>query len=272
VLGVEGERNSLRTRKPPTAYRHRTYRAYFHAEELHYFPVKIKETDLFIGVRRERFSAALVALTEKTVVEERRRLEAYIAAHPWFLESLEPCPVSPEAPPIASMMAEAAAAAGVGPMAAVAGAFAAVVGRLLTRYSREVIVENGGDLFLKTTRRRTVGIFAGASPLSHRVALQVLPEQTPLGICTSSASVGHSLSMGEADAVVILAPSVALADAVATAAGNLVRGPRGLEKALVFAQNVPGVRGAVVIRGEKLGAWGEVKLVPARPEGEPETS
>jgi len=241
----------------------RIYRALFREEDLTYFQVKFKETDLAIGVRKERFSPDLVWLVEKRVKEERAVLEAYIKQDPVFLKTLKPHRVLEGAPEIASSMARAASAAGVGPMAAVAGAFADLVGRLLTRYSRDVVVENGGDIYLKSTRKRRVGIYAGESPLSNRVALEILPEHTPTGVCTSSGTVGHSVSLGRADAAVILASSATLADAVATAAGNFAQTAEDIEKALAFARTIPGVSGAVLICGENLGAWGKVKLIPA---------
>ncbi len=124
-------------------------------------------------------------------------------------------------------MAAAAQTAGVGPMAAVAGAIAECVGRELLEFSPEVIVENGGDIFLKVSHRRTVGIFAGDSPLTGRIGIQIEARDTPLGVCTSSGTVGHSLSFGRADAVVVLAPAAALADAAATAIGNRVSRKEG---------------------------------------------
>jgi uncharacterized protein len=144
----------------------------------------------------------------------------------------------------------------------VAGALAARVGRQLAPLSPEVIVENGGDIFLAIGQPATVALFAGRSPLSHRVGLHLDPSLSPLGVCTSSASVGHSLSFGRADAACVLAPSAALADAAATALGNRVQGPDTIATALAWAAALPDILGAVVIVGEKLGAWGQVELSP----------
>ncbi|MCA1989441.1 MAG: hypothetical protein LDL07_09915, partial [Desulfarculus sp.] len=83
----------------------------------------------------------------------------------------------------------------------------------------------------------------------------------PLAVCTSSGTVGHSLSLGRADAATILAKDAALADAAATALGNRVRTAADLATALDWAQGVPGVLGALVIKGSQLAAWGEVELV-----------
>ena len=107
-----------------------------------------------------------------------------------------------------------------------------------------------------------MALFAGKSPLSHRVGLKLDPELSPLGVCTSSASVGHSLSLGRADAACILAPSAALADAAATALGNRVQGPDTIAPALAWVAALPAILGAVVIVGDQLGAWGRVELLP----------
>lgn len=240
----------------------RIYRQYHREEDLVHFQVAFEETDLDIGVRKERFSTQLVEWVEETIRTCRRPLEDYIKRDPGFVKALTPYPVLPDAPIIVQAMAEAGQLAGVGPMAAVAGAVAEGVGKLIAKRSRDVIVENGGDIFMRTSRIRKVGIFAGNSPLSNRVALEIRPDQTPLGICTSSGKVGPSLSFGKADAVVILSPSVALADAVATACGNLVQTIDDLERTLQFAAAIRGVTGALVIKDDRLAVWGKVKLLP----------
>ncbi|SPF44551.1 conserved hypothetical protein with ApbE-like doman [Candidatus Desulfosporosinus infrequens] len=243
-------------------YKERTYRQDHRQDDLIHFQLAVGETDLDIGVRKDRFSTELVAWVEETIRDCRRPLEDYIQRDPGFLSALTPYPVLPDAPLLVQIMAEAGCLAGVGPMAAVAGAVSEWVGKLIAKRSRDVIVENGGDIFLRTSRIRRVGIFAGDSPLSNRVAIEIRPDETPLGICTSSGKVGHSLSFGQADAVVILSRSVALADAVATACGNLVQTTDDLEHTLEFASGIKGVRGAVVIKDDRLAVWGSVKLLP----------
>jgi len=149
-------------------------------------------------------------------------------------------------------------------MAAVAGAIAEQVGRgLLAQGVGEVLVENGGDLFLRRTRPVDVAVFAAQSPLSGRVAIRVPPDQMPCGVCCSSGTVGHSLSLGKADAVVVVSRSAALADAAATGIANLVDGaPGSVEKALARAREIGAVDGVVVVLGDRLGAWGRVELAP----------
>lgn len=228
-----------------------------------HFNITYQETDLDIGIQRGKLTADLVSQTYELVKQERGRLEEYLARDPGFLNSLEPYQAQPDAPEMARSMAAAAGRAGVGPMAAVAGSFAELVGRWLTKFSGEVVVENGGDIYMRTGKNRSIGVFAARSPLSNRIALLIKPHQTPLGICTSSGTVGHSLSLGQADAMVVLAPSVMLADAVATAAANLVKTPSDVEKAVNFAIGIAGVTGALAIMGDRLAVQGEVELVPS---------
>lgn len=242
-------------------YKVRTYRRLFRQEDLVYFQIVAGETDLYIGVRRKSFNNKLAFETEKFVVNLRDDLQNYIKRDPKFLTALKPHKLLPDPPAIASDMAKAACYADTGPMAAVAGVFAEYVGKFIAKRSKEVIVENGGDIFLKTSRKRCVGIFAGQSPLSNRIAIEIQPFQSPLAVCTSSGTVGHSYSEGKADAAVILSPFGALADAVATAAANRVKNVDDLQKAINFAMNIPDISGALIIKGNTMAAAGNIKII-----------
>jgi ApbE superfamily uncharacterized protein (UPF0280 family) len=224
------------------------------------FTVAVKETDLWLAVDGSAMVPGLPEKVEHFVWKERRLLERYIEKDPVFLQTLDPYVVSPGAPPIAVDMVRAGNMAGVGPMAAVAGAFAQYVGEWLLKLSSQVIVENGGDIFLRCDHPVKVGIFAGKSAFSQKLAIRIGPQAEPRGICTSSGSVGPSYSQGRADAAVILATSAILADAVATAAANMIHTHEDLHTAVKFAGEIKGVKGALVILGEKLAAWGEIEL------------
>ncbi|GAI02428.1 unnamed protein product [marine sediment metagenome] len=121
-------------------------------------------------------------------------------------------------------------------------------------------MENGGDIFLKCLGKRIIGIYAGKSPLTGKIGLEINGRDTPLGICTSSGTVGHSLSYGKADAVIVLSKSAALADAAATAIGNLVIQPDDIPKGIEFVGGIDGLEGVVIIQGESMGLWGKVKV------------
>ena len=238
------------------SYEPRTYRHTLFSGGLVTFQVRVVETDLLIKAERD-----LAAEAAEAVKAVRREIERYAHRDPVFLTSLEPHEVREDAPPVVREMSDAGRSAGVGPMAAVAGAIAEYVGRVLLPFSEEVIVENGGDIFMKTKRTRTMGIYAGASPLSERVGIEIEPEWTPMGICTSSGTVGHSKSFGQADAAVILSSSTALADAVATAVGNRVGSAEDIPAGIEFARSIEGVEGVVIIMGDRLGAAGSARLV-----------
>jgi len=147
-------------------------------------------------------------------------------------------------------------------MASVAGVIAEYVGRRLLPYSDEVIIENGGDIFVKKNSAVTVAVFAGKSPLSLKIGLRIDPCGLPIALCTSSGTVGHSLSFGKADAVCVISRSCALADAAATSVGNQVKSKHDIENALEFGKSIPGVTGLLIIIGDKLGAWGDLEIVP----------
>jgi ApbE superfamily uncharacterized protein (UPF0280 family) len=134
------------------------------------------------------------------------------------------------------------------------------VGKDLMPFSDEVICENGGDIFIASSKERVVGIFAGKSPLSLKVGLRIKPGDTPLGICSSSGTVGHSMSLGKADAVCVLSPSASLADAAATSIGNLIKGKGDIEKGLNYGSAIRGVKGVLVIVGEAMGIRGGLEL------------
>lgn len=233
-----------------------SYRNWIKDDDLVSFEVTVQQTDLYIRSRHNLKDKAL-----HSVLKYRDSLESYIGHHPLFLTTLEPYQAEAEAPAIVKEMARVSQLAGVGPMAAVAGAIGEAVGRDLLAFSPEVIVENGGDIFLKTSKRRLVGIYAGQSGFTKKIALEIMPRETPLGICTSSGTVGHSLSLGSADAVVALSTSTALADAAATALCNMVRAADDIPQAIEKAQKIEGLCGLVIIVGGKMGVWGKVKIV-----------
>ena len=242
--------------KDGKGYQERSYRNLLQDQGFVSFQVTVKETDLYIKAAQDLREKA-----RQSVMHRRYQLEQYIFDHPEFFRSLVPLAADEFAPPMVRDMIQAAQYAGVGPMAAIAGAMAEFVGKDLLGESAEVIVENGGDIFIHSPRELKVGIFAGSSPLSFRVGLRVPGANHGWGVCTSSGTVGPSLSFGGADAVCVLSPSTSLADAAATAVGNLVSSSANLSKGLEKAKTIEGLTGVVIILGDKLGAWGEVELI-----------
>lgn len=236
-------------------YEPRTYRNILSKTRLKSFSVTVRETDLLIRAEKHLEDAA-----RELVLEYRGYIESYIESHPEFAKTLVPWQINSPAPMIIRDMAQAGQKAGVGPMAAVAGAIAEYVGKGLLAFSNEVIVENGGDIFLKSEEPLSIGIFAGKSPLSLKIGLKLDPGSKPMAVCTSSGTIGHSLSLGKADAACVISESCALADAAATAVANRVKTKADIRAAIEFGKRIEGVRGLLVIIGDKIGAWGEVEI------------
>ncbi len=247
---------------PPGRYEPRHYRRLAQAEGLVGFGVAAGESDLYVWAERDLRAEAAAALQAV-----RGQLIAYMRRHEGFAAAMEPVDPLPHAPEVVHQMCAAAKAAGVGPMAAVAGAVAEVVGRALLSVSGEVIVENGGDIFMAIARPRVVAVVAPGHRLSGQLGLRV-PPGPGLGVCTSSGRHGHSYSAGLADAAVVVATDAALADAVATAMGNRIRGEGDVAGAVQWALGIDGVIHALAICGEAVATAGELELVPVAAGGD----
>jgi len=238
-------------------YQKRKYRDCVKQNNLCSFQVVVKETDIAVQATKP-----LAEITRELLLEYRRHIERYITQHPEFADSLSPWHLSTPAPPIIRDMAHASELTGTGPMSAVAGAIAEYVGIDLLRHSEEVVIENGGDIFLKLNTPATIGIYAGRSPFSMKIGIRFTATEQPFSVCTSSGTIGHSLSFGKADAVCAVSRSCILADAAATAMCNMIKQKSDFEKALEFGQKIKGIIGIVVIKDDSIGLWGDISLVP----------
>jgi uncharacterized protein len=236
-------------------YEIREYRNKVKARGLISFNIAVKETDLQISADRD-----LSKESRDLVIGYRRQLESYILSHPDFLTTLMPYPTDPYAPYIIQAMIKATGDIGVGPMASVAGAIAQFVGMDLLQITDQVIIENGGDIFMKINREATVSIFAGESPLSEKFGLKIPEKMMPVGICSSSGKVGHSLSMGVSDVITVVSRSAARADGAATALGNRIRARTDLKKIAELAGAMEGVLGCVAILDDAMAMCGDIEL------------
>lgn len=196
----------------------------------------------------------------ETVKHHRLELETYIKLRPNFLKILQPIPIDITSPLIIQKMADASAKANVGPMAAVAGALADLaVEAMIKTGSRIAIVENGGEVSAISNEPFTVSLYAGQNILGHNFGFRITPPDCPIGIATSSATVSHAISFGEADAVTIFAYNATIADAVATAVCNSVIGediPKSINLGLKIVKTMPFVRGALLVREDYVGSVG----------------
>ena len=215
------------------------------ADDLFYFRVSEKQSDLYIGAEKPLQTVALEALREI-----RTQVEIAVATFPAFATSLVPLPPQREAGPVVMDMYVASGKCQVGPMAAVAGAIAQAVGRALRKYSRQVIVENGGDVYMYTDTNRSIGVYAGESPFTGLIAVQIPPGEW--GICTSSGRIGPSFSFGKAHAAMVLSHDATFADAAATALGNLIHTCNDLDKGVSRIMTSSDSVGALAIIDDRI--------------------
>lgn len=197
------------------------------------------------------------------ILRQRSLLESYVIRYPEFRDALIPVSIAPDAPEIVHRMANAASLVGVGPMAAVAGSIAQFAVEAAIRLgAEEAVVDNGGDLFLASPCPVTVGLYAGYGRLARALALQVVPGEMPVAVCSSSSRMGHSLSFGQCDLATVVATDAALADAAATHACNLVSRVEDIDDALATVMGIAGIRGVLIIKDDRVGLAGELpKLV-----------
>lgn len=231
----------------------RSYRNRIKSTDLLSFQVREKESDLLIQAPVLLQKEALNSLRYY-----RNILENYIKENPIFATTLTPFPGDSNAHQMIREMIDESARCQVGPMASVAGCIAQYVGQELLAHTEEIIVENGGDLFIKSPSIRRVIIYAGSSPLSNKLYLKIDSSQQGIGVCTSSGTVGPSFSMGKADAVTVVSYSATLADAAATAIGNVVQTKEDIPDGLNRAEQIDGILGTVIIKDDKIGIWGEI--------------
>jgi hypothetical protein len=238
-------------------FQRRFYRDWVKDKKLRLLQVMDKETD--IRITTDKVVDKIFA--GEIIRQYRWDIERYINKDHRFLTALKPIVVEIDAPLIIKTMAEESKKANVGPMATVSGTISELLGKeLLKKGYKDVIIENGGDIFLKTRKPRLVGIYSGRSKLWNSLCIKIKPKDTPMGICTSSGTIGHSLSFGLADSVVVLSKSTSLADAVATATCNRIKIKQDLHKALDFARQIKGVLGIVIILKNNLVSWGKVEF------------
>ncbi len=243
-------------------YQPRTYRADMQTNRFRYFTVAIEETDLRVGVGCNEWNENIPNRIHEMVLALRQILKNWIVGQPEFLLTHHPISVSSNAPHLVQLMVESTKNANVGPMAAVAGTFSKLIGEQISEefHLSNLIIENGGDIWLHSSEPVVVRIDAGNSALSGIVGIELQASQTPCGICTSSGTTGHSFSYGKADAVSVVSSSASLADAWATALCNQVQTSNDLIN-VVHLQSLPSeIQGVVAILNESVAASGNITL------------
>jgi ApbE superfamily uncharacterized protein (UPF0280 family) len=244
-------------------YTNRTYRQQFRSDRWHGFTAKYKETDVWVGVDKRSYHSEMPDFTRQIIQTLRDETDVYLRHDPQYRLSLIPYDAQENAPQILKQMSIISHQTGVGPMAAVAGAFATHIALELKKRFKieELIVENGGDIYADIQHDLDVSVFAGQSPLSEKIGLRIDAKESPLGICTSSGTVGHSLSFGKADAVMIVCKDASLADGYATTFANQIQTADDINPVLEKIEREKDILSALLVKGDKMGVVGKFELL-----------
>ena len=226
------------------------------------FRIVVGETDLQITTATP--SSKLVDAMTREVRYLRGQLEAWIVLHPEFRSSLLPVPLREPAelvPDVVHRMSMAAESVGVGPFAAVAGTIAQLLVERFVSESPDLIVENGGDIYMMSRRDRVVGVLSDPEA-GVTLGLKIAASGCPTALCASSATIGHSLSFGQGELALVRSPDGAFADALATALCNRLHGPDDVTEVVDLARTFAssGLSGVYVQCGSAVGIWGDMEL------------
>lgn len=237
-------------------YEERYYRTYIASEKSKSFNITIFESDLQIYT-----DGQLQVALEEELKMIRDTIEGYTKKNPDFVESLVPIALESDDPLIINHMKKASKKLGVGPMATVAGAVAHYLGEKYYQNTNELIIENGGDLYVYSTEHKTILLHGGADATVKNLSIKIDKTQLPIGVCTSSGKVGHSLSLGNCDAVTVLAKDTLVADAAATAFGNLLKTKADINSVLQYSKTFKDISGVIAIVDDQMGAWGAFEFI-----------
>jgi uncharacterized protein len=233
------------------------------------FTIGYKDSDLWIGIDSKSYNTEIQDFAQRRLVELRQSLELYILNHPLFATSFVPIELLPGAPEIAKIMSIAGLKTGTGPMAAVAGAFSEFIGKAVQAEFgvEEIVVENGGDIYLSLKRDLLMSVYAGDSPLSGKLGVQIPAHYTPLGVCTSAGTVGPSINFGKADAVMVICKDTALADAYATAISNKIKLANDIPIQQQFYSTEQEIISLLMICQGQIGISGQFEIKPIKSVG-----
>ena len=194
------------------------------------------------------------------LIKYYNQIKEYTEANPEFLSSLSPLAVDDTAPAIVKDMLRVSLLAGVGPFSSVAGAIACYVGKEILKMSEEVIVENGGDVFLKINSSKEIGIYLGKSFNPDLLSVRIKERAYPFGICSSSSKIGHSLNFGNTDLLTVLAKDAILADGLATAYSNRIKKRVDVDRVIKDAKKNPSVEAVIIAFSNELFFWGDIEI------------
>jgi hypothetical protein len=228
----------------------------------------VKESDCTVVTNYQQ----AIKIAKNQLIEDRIILEQFIAVHPEWEASFKPIRTK-DAPPIIEAMEIPTEIAGVGPMAAVAGALADRMQEAMLK-NRKVsiaVIEDGGEIAINSSEDILIALYVLSTALKAQLGFKFSGGDSPIGISTSSAQFSHSISLGEADTVTIFADNTAMADAAATAVCNEVKGPdyeASILKGLEICDQIEGINGAFITRDKFVGKKGKIPELVYIKDGE----
>ena len=218
--------------------------------------VSYRESDIYLSCDKPLDETIVKSLLKRYYDD----IASYIRSYPNFLTSLTPWKEDPFAPPIVKDMIAASKVSGIGPFSCVAGGISWYVGKEILNYCNELILENGGDLFLKINEDKKIGIYLGGNFSPNFITVKIKKKESPFGVASSSSRFGHSLNFGRADLVTVVALDSLLADTFATVFSNKIKKIGDIEKVINEAKGYSFIKAVVVAFEGRIALWGEVEL------------
>jgi ApbE superfamily uncharacterized protein (UPF0280 family) len=250
-MEISVENNSLTAAPDRNIYRNNVKTG-----EKYHWKIMYQYSDLLLSSDKD-----IVKLIEEPVKEIYRCLHRCFKEDPAFLKSLSPVSIKPGYPEIIKKMCLLSAEFNVGPMAAVAGTVNEFLAEKLNKYCGNLIIENGGDLYLRSKKDRILGIYVKNNYFKDGISMKVKAKNMPCGVCASSGTFGHSLSLGKCDLAVVVSKSAIAADAAATAVANSISCKDDIFASIEHFRNYRGIDGLLLIKDDKIGLWGNIELI-----------
>ncbi len=232
------------------------YRDSLRYKEKYNWRILYKYSDIFVSCDKD-----IIIKLERLIREIYNLLESFMKEEQSFQKSLSPLKIKQQFPPVIKRMCHKAAIFNVGPMAAVAGAVCDYIAAGLDKYCRRLIIENGGDVFIKSNKDVDVGVYLKNKNFMNKIYLKIRAKYMPCGVCSSSGVFGHSLSMGKSDLVTVLSKSTISADAAATAIANKIIKPADIDNTIEHYKGIKDITGILIIKDDRFGIWGNIELI-----------